>query len=102
MVTPLPDVNRRHVIVCAGYGATHEGHVFQARIGPYIADECVVPQGTAVFMIVEHGGPVNSKNRGVIVDSLPNEIIYIVDREDPDTVLHQVRFEYEGHNIFNA
>ena len=53
-------------------------------------------------MIVEHGGPVNSKNRGVIIDSLPGEIIYVVDREDPDTILHQVAFEYEGHDIFNA
>ena len=101
MVTPLPEANRRHVIVLSGYNATHEGHVFQARVGPYIADECVCPQGTAVYLIVEHGGPVNSKNRGVIVDAVEGARIEIIDREDPDTVLHTLSFAYEGHDILS-
>ena len=101
MVTPLEEINRRHVIVLSGYNATHEGHMFQARIGQYIADECVMPQGTAVYLIVEHGGPVNSKNRGVIMDETQGTRIEIIDREDPDTVLHTLSFAYEGHDILN-
>ena len=102
MVTPLEEINRRHVIALEGYHSTHDGHVFQAipidsEISSQVADEVVINDSGPTYMVIEHGTAVHSKNRGVLLVLYPGSTIHIIDREDPDTILHQVQYLHAGY-----
>lgn len=94
MVTPLTEIDRRHIIIVQGYHGTHSGHVFQALIRGKIADEVVVSADHPSYLFAEFGAPAHSKNRGVLVDAIEGDNIIIVDRADPDTVLHTVTYDF--------
>ena len=94
MVTPLSEIDRRHLIVIQGYHDTHAGHVFQALINDFIADEIVINDSAPSYIVVEHGKAVHSKNRGVLVSAEEGATISIIDRDNPNIVLHSVSYGF--------
>ena len=101
MSTPLPDVYRKHLIQIFSYPA---GHVLRLIVNDKIADEAATHElagvPAAVDMVLEFGKPAHSKNRGVLIDCEPGDTFYIIDRDNPNVVLHSGTYEYAGINQF--
>ena len=101
MSTPLPDVYRKHLIEIFSYPA---GTTLRLIINDKIADETTTHEiagvPAAVYMILEFGKPAHSKNRGVLIDCQPGDTFYIIDRDNPNEVLHSGTYQYAGLDQF--